>query len=255
MSSSSNSSGQNSAVPTIEPAPYGSSNFSFYIPFNQTQPCDIYGPICQTGSITVGVSLAATRTTSSTLACSAYLAAQSTYLSNFENPGQPGANFPFWPPDWTKGFGRSPECRSYAHAYQHKDQLTLSGCPNDAVVSAYQTGKLPSQLPPGVLRRRGFDWWQCCGNCSLNVPQVRLFYFPDPDAASYCAGRKNASTSAGNATHPITKRAQSSVPGATTIVTMGQTLYGDRDCLFLDFADSETVHLHLCIFNSWALSR
>ena len=190
MSRVSNSSTTNSTVPTILPAPYGHSNFSFYIPFNQTQQCDIYGPICQTGSITVGVSVAPTRTTSSTLACSSYLGAQSDYLSHFQNPEQPGNYFPYFPPEWTKNFGRSPECRSYAKAYQEKSQLTLSGCPNNAAVSAYQDGLLPSQLPPGIIRHHEFDWWHCCGNCSLDVPQVRLFFFPDPNAGDYCANRK-----------------------------------------------------------------
>ena len=111
-----------------------SSPFSFLIPYNQTQSCDIYGPLCQTGSITVAVSRGA-GTTNTALPCSSYLTAQSSYLSGFQDPDEPGAMFARWPVDWQSGFGRSPECKSYAQAYSNGGQYTLSGCPaNDAPI-------------------------------------------------------------------------------------------------------------------------
>ena len=226
MTKSTNSSDQNVIVPTIIPAPYASSSFSFLIPYNQTQSCDIYGPICQTGFITVAVSLNSTRTTSSTLACSSYLTAQSAYLSAFNDPQQPGANFPFWPYDWQSNFGRSPECKSYARAYDNQGQITLSGCDTpQSVVSAQQSdGELPSQLPPGVLRHQEMLRYECCGNCSVDVPQVRLYYFPDPDAAKYCANETQASE--GNlTTRAVDRRAITPNAGEVTATLSGYTLH------------------------------
>lgn len=225
VTESSNSSEPFSLVPTIEHAPYATSPFSFFIPYNQTQSCDIYGPICQTGSITVAVSLNNTKSTSTTLPCSSYLTSQSAYLDAFNNPEQPGANFPFWPTAWQINFGRSPECSSYAHAFDRGDQLTLSGCGvNNKVIPAFQDGELPSQLPPGVLRHHEFLHYQCCGNCSLDVPEVRLFYFPDPNAASYCANRTGVSASANYTTKAINERANSTPGFEVTATLSGQTL-------------------------------
>ncbi len=223
---SSNSSDQVSPIPSIAHAPYATSPFSFFIPYNQTQSCDIYGPICQTGSITVAVSLGIARSTSTTLTCSSYLTAQSAYLSAFNNPEQPGANFPYWPTAWQTNFGRSPQCKLYAQAFDSKDQLTLSGCEvNTQVVQAFQNGELPPQLPPGVLRHHEFLRYECCGNCSLNVPQVRLYYFPDSDAPSYCSNRTGLSVPANDTTRAINRRAGSVLGNEVTATLSGQTLY------------------------------
>ena len=163
-----------------------SSSFSFLIPYNQTQTCDIYGPLCQTGSITVPVSRGA-ETTTTTLPCSSYLTAQSSYISGFQDPDEPGAIFARWPVDWQNGFGRSPECKSYAQAYKNSGQYTLSGCPaSDAPIPAQEAGYLPSQLPAAIFRQRIDQIYECCGDCSLLVQQVRLYYFPENNA-SYCS--------------------------------------------------------------------
>lgn len=175
-----------------------SSSFSFLIPYNQTQTCDIYGPLCQTGSITVPVSRGA-GTTTTVLPCSSYLTAQSSYLSGFQDPDEPGAMFARWPVDWQSGFGRSPECRSYAQAYKDGGQYTLSGCPaNDAPIPAQAAGYHPSQLPAAIFRQRIDQIYECCGDCSLLVPQVRLYYFPEQNA-SYCSSL-NATIAKSNTT-------------------------------------------------------
>lgn len=163
--------------------------FSFLIPYNQSRSCDIYGPLCQTGSITVGVSLSNSQSTTTTLPCSSYLTAQASYL-NIPQIGFPDADFPFFPPAWLTGFGRSPECRSYASVWRETGVYTFSGCgTNDATVSQ-QTNDLMStfsEIPPGVLRHQEVPGvWECCGNCSFQVQEVRLYYFPDENASAYC---------------------------------------------------------------------
>ena len=193
-----------------------SSSFSFLIPYNQTQSCDIYGPLCQTGSITVPVSLEA-GTTKTALPCSSYLTAQSSYLSGFQPRGQPGAMFARWPVDWQSGFGRSPECKSYAQAYKNRGQYTLSGCPADsAPIPAQAAGYHPSQLPAAIFRQRIDQIFECCGDCQLRVPEVRLYYFPEKNA-SYCSSL-NATTAGSN----ITIAAADNVP--SIISTNGYTL-------------------------------
>lgn len=226
LTGSSNSSEQVSPIPSIDPAPYATSPFPFFIPYSQTQSCDIYGPICQTGSITIAVSLGVDRSISTTLPCSSYLTAQSVYLSAFNNPEQPGANFPYWPTAWQTNFGRSPQCKSYAQAFDSESQLTLSGCGvNNQTVQAFQGGELPPQIPPGVLRHHEILRYECCGNCSLNVPQVRLYYFPDSNAASYCSNKTGVSVPANHTTKGFNKRADSFPGSEVTAMLGGQTLY------------------------------
>ena len=175
-----------------------SSSFSYLIPYNQTQTCDIYGPLCQTGSITVAVSRGA-GTTTTALPCSSYLTAQSSYLSGFQDPAQPGAMFLRWPVAWQSGFGRSPECKSYAQAYKNRGQYTLSGCPADnAPIPAQSAGYHPSQLPAAIFRKRIDQIFECCGDCQLRVPEVRLYYFPEKNT-SYCSSL-NATIAGSNTT-------------------------------------------------------
>ena len=198
------------------PKSANSSSFSFLIPYNQTQTCDIYGPLCQTGSITVAVTLGA-GTTTTALPCSSYLTAQSSYLSGFQPPGQPGAMFARWPVEWQSGFGRSPECNSYAQAYKNRGQYTFSACPADNVpISARAAGYHPSQLPAAIFRQRIDQIYECCGDCSLLVQQVRLFYFPEKNS-SYCS-RLNGTIAGSN----TTTAAGDNVPSIA--ITNGHTL-------------------------------
>ena len=174
--------------------------FPFIIPYKQTQACDIYGPLCQTGSVTVGVNKTSVIVTT-TVPCSSYLTAQAAYLSAFEP--HPGAIFPFWPDDWASSFGYSPQCTSYAEVWQRGGQYTFSNCGSSNTIvqaSAPTAGiALPTQIPPGVLRAippTPHEVYKCCGNCSLDVPEVRLYYFPD-NAAPQCQGNlTNNSTAA-----------------------------------------------------------
>ena len=201
--------------------------FSFIIPYNQTQACDIYGPLCQTGSITVGVDKTSA-TTTTTVPCSLYLTAQAAYLSAVEP--NPGAIFPFWPDDWGNSFGYSPQCTSYAQVWQRGGQYTISNCgSSDTVIQASRPSNgiaLPTQIPPGVLRAvpgAPHEVYECCGNCSLHVPQVRLYYFPDNDAPQ-CEGNQTSNSTAAVLDKRIGRRA-GPVPNVGSIATFsGHTL-------------------------------
>ena len=169
---------------------YPADAFSFLIPYNQSQSCDIYGPLCQTGSITVGVSLSNSKsTTTTTLPCSSYLTEQASYL-NIPQIGFPDADFPFFPPEWLTGFGRSPQCRSYASVWHETGVYTFTGCgTNDATISQQTSDYVStySEIPPGFLRHHEVAaFWTCCGNCSFQIQEVRLYYFPDENASAYC---------------------------------------------------------------------
>ena len=200
------------------------SNFSYIIPFDHTQDCNIYGPICQTGSITVGVNLT-TATTTTVLPCSSYLSAQSTYLYNLSDG--------FWndetsdPMDWGTNFGQSPECRSYAEDLR-QGQFTFSGCGSSNIVVQTQYA-LPSQIPPGVLRY--FDRSAhsepldnvCCGSCSPIASEVRLYYFPDKMTID-CPKNETLNLTSSFLTQDIRKRMHSLIVDESTAVVSGHTL-------------------------------
>ena len=201
-----------------------STQFSYIIPYGQTQQCDIYGPDCQTGLITVGVNLTTT-TTTATLPCSDYLTAQSSFI--LKDIPYPQYYHPFYPLEWQRGFGYSPECTSYAQVWQKGGQYTFSNCgTKNTVVQApvpSNLGGLPSQVPPGVLREWQDQYYVCCGNCSLHVSEVRLYYFLDntiPDC-----GNQTSDSTAIVSTGPISKRIHSLAPSGSTAVLSGHTLY------------------------------
>ena len=174
------------------------SAFSCIIPYGQTQDCDIYGSSCQTGSITVGVNLTTT-TTTTVLPCSSYLSAQFTYLWNQTEFGIPTLGNPAtgnkgegWAngegDPWSTNFGQSPQCRSYAEALG-RGQSSFSDCAvsNTSIQTNGQTSAIDLLSNyPGLIRY--FDPFDtdvngtCCANCSLDIPEVRLYYFPDKSA-------------------------------------------------------------------------
>ena len=208
-------------------------NFTYIIPFDHTQDCDIYGPICQTGSITVGVNLT-TATTTTVLPCSSYLSAQSAYLVNdFYGPGF--AESGFWDDgdyddpilgSWDAGFGQSPECRSYAEAMS-RGQYTFSNCGSSNTVIQTAAGldfDYPSQIPPGLARYFFPDYsGTCCGNCSLDVPEVRLYYFPDTTAID-CHNNQTSNPNSTLSARNLEKRVHSLIANGSIAVVSGHTL-------------------------------
>lgn len=197
------------------------SPFSFIIPYDRTQACDIYGALCQTGSITVGVNLTS-KTSSTVLPCSSYLTAQSSFL------GSLSIDQDSWPMEWVTSFGRSPECRSYVKAFD-RGQYTASNCGsgNPSVINVTSQGQFyyyPAQVPPGVWRYwTAFEFFSCCGNCSLVIPEIRLFYFPD-STTTECHYNQTSNSTSLLATGNHKKRAQSLVRDESTAVVSGHTL-------------------------------
>ena len=224
--------------------------FSYIIPYSQKQDCDIYGPICQTGSITVGVNLT-TATTSTVLPCSSYLSAQSAYLENEnrnlilsnantdwgadDDPGWQNSfdDYLFGYPDlmnWNINFGQSPECRSYAKAMR-QGQYKISDCGTSNTViqtiGGVQYG-YPSQLPPGVVRDYNIDFndtiGTCCGDCSLEIPEVRLYYFTDQTIINCQNNQTSNTTSVLSSYSSLGKRVHSLVADGDTAIVSGHTL-------------------------------
>jgi len=214
----------NSTAPSTNVSSGTKTQFSYIIPYGQTQACDIYGPDCQTGLITVGVDLTTT-TTTATLACSEYLTAQSSFIMKDIHYREDW--HPFYPLEWQRGFGHSPECTSYAQVWQKGGQYTFSNCGSrNTVVQAAEhsdLGGLPSQVPPGVLRDWQDQYYVCCGNCSLHVSEVRLYYFPE-SSTSDCANQTSNST-ATVPTSPTGKRVHSLAPSGSIATLSGHTLY------------------------------
>ena len=217
-------------------------NFPYIIPFDNTQDCDIYGPSCQTGSITVGVNLT-TATTTTVLPCSSYLSAQAAYLIYENDP--PSQSF-FDPPwegqvdemvegsdleKWNVKFGQSPQCRSYVETLSQGGYI-LSGCgTTNAIIQTAgdpDFGSSPdsnysSQLPPGIVRFFSPDYvGTCCGNCSLDIPEVRLYYFPDQ--TTECHYNQTANASSTLLARNLEKRIHSLVANGSTAVVGAHTL-------------------------------
>ena len=170
----------------------------------------------------MGVSLASS-TTTTTIPCSSYLSAQASCLlsGRLESGGLITLQEAR---EWLTAFGRSPECKSYAGIHQNGGQYTFSDCGSrNTIVQASEGFVLPSQIPPGVVDRfRPLDY-ACCGNCTLIVPEVRLFYFPDHEAPR--CGNQSSNSSAPVSARAINKRIQSLNNTGTIAVLSGHTLY------------------------------
>ena len=169
---------------------YEALKFSYFIPYGRPQECDIYGPLCQTGSITVTKNLT-NATTATVLPCSSYLTLQSYYLeAPIDEALHDAAAFAFeYADDWFTSLGRSPQCTSLAQAYS-SERVSISNCGNRSTViqthlspmmeHGLDPGEISSlQQPPGVYQRFDMNYWgTCCRNCTLDISEVRLYYFP-----------------------------------------------------------------------------
>ena len=174
-------------------------------------------------------------TTTTVLPCSSYLSAQSTYLQYQNDPdtiqlGEVWDNDFDFDTDlgkWVVKFGQSPECNSYAEAMS-KGEYTFSQCGSSNTVVQTAGGLnfvYPSQIPPTVARYahpHQLGQGTCCGNCSLDTPEVRLYYFPDQNAV--CDNRTTNTASASPARN-IEKRIHSLVANGSTAIVSGHTLY------------------------------
>lgn len=161
-------------------------------------------------------------TTATVLPCSSYLTLQSYYLkAPVAGVLYEGQSLPLHYADhWYTSFGRSPQCTSLAQAYS-RGQITLSNCGNkDTVIKTdllsdfIYPGQISSlQQPPGLLRCFDMNYiGTCCGNCTLDISEGKLYYFPDNTSTDCSFDETYNSTllSAGN----LEKRVESIIANA-----------------------------------------
>ena len=130
---------------------------------------------------------------------------------------------------WGNNFGHSPECRSYVEAYKRGQYTFPEGGVSSTVFQPDLNSEVsllyPSQIPPGLIRdfspkyQTGF----CCGNCSLDLSEVRLYYFPDSSTTDCRYNTSFNSTSISSAGN-LGKRVQSLVGDGSIAVVDGNTL-------------------------------
>ena len=188
---------------------------------NPTTGCNIWGPLCQTGSIVVGVNLTTT-VRETTVPCSEYLSAQAeSAMPGFLESRGRYANYRPPEPRYQISFGRSPECNSYAHHFLETYKVFNSGqvqatsnvrrndwnpiiTPSGDLTFSNCATDLPQRpeyyTPPGVsnsvvgMGGPGYDYY-CCGDCTLDISEIRLLYFPRPTTNS-CFMDHGSTTSA-----------------------------------------------------------
>ena len=189
-----------------------------------------------------------TTTTNTVLPCSSYLSAQSAHLeykeygpwgaNEISELAQEGVNYT-WSNDvdlpslrdWDINFGQSPECRSYAEAMR-SGKYTFSECGGSNTVISASAGvsqNYPSEIPPWLVRLyEGFSPYTCCGNCSLNIPAVRLYYFPNKSTID-CHNNQTSEYQRPNLTSVVSaghleRRVHSLIANGSTAVISGHTL-------------------------------
>lgn len=79
----------------------------------------------------------------------------------------------------------------------------------------------PEQIPPGVRNKLQAFYYDCCGKCTVDIPEVRLYYFQDEDFDTACQGN----TSIGiynNTTSPrYSDRLSGKLPAAVRTAILG----------------------------------
>ncbi len=82
----------------------------------------------------------------------------------------------------------------------------------------------PSQIPPGLVRRYDIYYTgTCCGNCTLDISELRLYYFPDRTVVDCHYNQTTNQTSTSSAAS-LAKRMQSLVGDRSIAVVSGHTL-------------------------------
>ena len=213
-------------------------SFPYKIPYGTVQSCDIYGPTCQPGSITVEATGKECGKSKVTMPCSSYLASQSSYLKHNE-----GMNY-WFPQDWSKRFGRSHQCHALMYSYEELNGTapwTFKQCSATGIVTAPPSLEtMPPELPPGISRWSSvFEY--CCGECIFNIPRVTVLYFRDEELHELCQSRRK-SLKGLKGTTPVTSHLVYSQgqkvprmadelvsvipdrPGASTVIWKGHTL-------------------------------
>ena len=168
---------------------------NFILQTVNNQECDIYGPLCQTGSITVGVDLT-TATTTTTVDCSYYLSAES-YSNRYLKTAiafQKGIA-----PPYLQNFGRESECRSWASlSSANPATYSYSSCNNASSTLAKWQDYQPMGLNMLNNPAEYYAWFSCCGTCQFYANAMRLVYFPPANLTCFTAG--NGTSGADNST-------------------------------------------------------
>ena len=167
----------------------------FIMPSENTQSCDLYGPICQPGSITVAVNVTTAAPTITTLACSSYLSAQS-YINR---DVRYGPNVYSNVPPYAKAFGQSPECQSFL-SLNNREYSSASAFPTNPLPqcdnSTGSLGDWGQYVPPGIwLKFQSAQQAQCCGPCHFGANEIRLLYFPNQNSTCPTRGPDNRTIS------------------------------------------------------------
>ena len=169
--------------------------------YRETQGCDAWGPLCQTGSTVVSTRDGDTIATR-TIACSSYLSAQAYTIRNDQSSLS----------SWRLHFGRSPQCTSYVqgeHASARPDWL--SSCGQQAM-----TLSNIDIYPPGTREEGGLNGTvKCCGLCNIFVPRVNLRYFPQ-DPNDPCRPDEDAAASSMVTAGPTAARTSLFISGGFT---------------------------------------
>jgi len=220
--------------------------------------CDLFGALCQTGTIEALVTYNGTTSTTA-VACSNYLSAQKyAYESmhpyeGIDDPGQ-----------FALSFGRSPQCSTFVRLTQQRaalDAATRTYAPNsDFNAAHYSSVQLedyslagyslsgtvqiapkatplagcpanasifdPSLYPGAVHHSAGVGHtWDCCGWCLLEVPELQVFYWPDQvtNSSSELNTTKSTHPNASSKSQPAEKRVPLGGSGAKTAVVDGYT--------------------------------
>ena len=125
-----------------------------------------------------------------------------------------------------------------AQVWEHRDdgaEYTLSNCGSGTTAIAASAGLHP-QIPPGVINQIPFQVYECCGNCSVDAQEVRLYYFPDETASTHCS-----LNSLDNSTSSITKQPQRLVAANSIAILSGYTLYVADHISFVNMANLRQV--------------
>ena len=209
--------------------------------------CDIWGLLCQTGSITVGVNLTST-TTQTVVPCSDYLMAQS--YSAYPYP--PDQSLAFEASlDYLSSFGRSPECTSYAKAIGGLYQYTTAAYSTMPIQYANcgnvnSSTPLQNLLPPGIESpQESAEEFYCCGPCALSVPALRILYFPDlgasPCAQNYGNSTRTAAPSVPSSFNTIQKRLTSLTADDAGIAVLDGYTYTSPS-IYIQVQGTASVH-------------
>lgn len=159
------------------------SSFPYQIPLDNKQSCDIFGAVCQPGTITVKSAVGNNRTTVVNIPCSSYLSAQSTFIR--DSPMSKHL-------EWLRRYGRNPQCDSFASmlsSLPSTSPWTFTECHGSEATGTVDSN-VSKAVPTQVPRHPVFPKLEtCCGKCSFIILRVKLLYFPDPNAAAWCAAR------------------------------------------------------------------